>query len=127
MKVWAPNRSARSVRVPTASLGEESCDMRAQFGDAIAGPGGRQDHLWIGGDVLAQALERRRDACALVGGFHFVALGQHDRVGDGGRVEPAHRLVIALFEAVPTVDEHEYAQERGTAAQIVAREFTPRL
>ena len=89
----------------------------------IAGPGRRQDHLRIGGDVLAQALERRRDPRALVGGFHFVALGQHDRVGDGGGVERAHRFMIVLFEAVPAIDEHEYAQQRRTAAQIVTGEF----
>ena len=101
--------------------------MRAQFGDSVAGPGRCQDHLRIRSHVLAQALERRIDPRTLLGRFHFIALGQHDRVGDGRRVEPAHRLVIALFEAVPTVDEHEYAQERRTAAQIVAREFAPRL
>ena len=34
--------------------------MRAQVGDAVAGARRRQDHLRIGGDMLAQALERRR-------------------------------------------------------------------
>ena len=48
-----------------------------------------------------------------------------DRVGDGGGVQRTHRSVIALLQAMPPVDKHEDAGERGTAAQIVARELAP--
>ena len=75
--------------------------------------------------MRAQGLERRLDARGLVGGLDFVALGQHDRVGDGGGVEQLHRLVVAVLQAVAAVDQHEGAHQRGAAAQIVARERAP--
>ena len=76
--------------------------------------------------MSAQSLQRRRDARVLVGLFHLVALGQHDRIGDGRGVEQLHRDFIAVFQAVAAVDQDEGAQQRRAAAQIVARERAPR-
>ena len=55
----------------------------------------------------------------------LVGLGQHDRIRDSGGVERAHRLVIAFFQPMPAVDQHEYAHQRRAATQIVARQFAP--
>ena len=96
--------------------------MRPQFGHALAAAGGGEQHLRVRCYVLAEPLERRFDSPGLLGGLYLVALCQHDRVGDGRNVEPPHRLVVALLQSVPAVDEHEDPEQVRPAAQIVAHQ-----
>ncbi len=107
---------AQGMRRAAAPLGQQLRDTGAQFRNPIPGPRGGEEHFGIGRGMFAQSLERRRDPRAAVSGLHFVALGQHDRIRHGGRVERAHRLMILVLQAMPAVDKHEHAHERSAAA-----------
>ena len=88
------------------ALGEQARDRGAQLGM----PSPVCDEVKMTSGKAAGAAQRghhRRCGPAL-GLLHFVALGQHDRVGHGGLVE-AHHLVIDRLQAVAAVDEHEDA------------------
>jgi len=104
-----------SIRPGRAPLGEQPRDMRAQLRDAFAAARRGEQQLWIGSDVLAQALQRQGSARVLLGSLPFVLLRQHHSVGDDRGVEHPHCLVIAVLQAVAPVDKDKDAQERRSS------------
>jgi hypothetical protein len=71
--------------------------MRAKLRDAFAAARRGEQQLWIGSDVLAQALQRQGNARVLLGSLHLVLLRQRHGVGDDRGVEHSRCLVIAVL------------------------------
>ena len=59
------------------------------------------------------------------GRLHLVGLGQHDLIADGGLVERLQHVEIDVLEAVPRVDQHVDARERGAAQQEFVDQLGP--
>ena len=56
-----PSAGHDGGRAQRAAFGEQDRDMGAQLGDPFAAARRGEEDVWVGGGMLAQALERRGD------------------------------------------------------------------
>ena len=63
------------------------------------------------GEIVCDFLLARRE----LGGLWLVGLGQHDLIGHRGLIKQCHGLLVVRLDAVPRVDQHEYALQLAAA------------
>ena len=100
------------------SLGDEPRDMRAQFGDAVA-TRPTSSRLRIGGDMLAQAFERRRDRALRSAAFTSSPLVSTTASTRRRRARASSH--DRSLEAMPAVDEHDTRTSDGSDGRADSR------
>ena len=123
----SPRQRARSTNSPHQRA--RSTMSRATAARSCAMPAPVRAEVAIrSGKAAGRLAHRLLHGFAALGEFRLadlIAFCQHDLVADGRLAERVENAVIDLLKAVPRIDQHIDARQRGAAAQIIVDEPGP--